>query len=112
VEDKRAVAFSGIGRHDRFIRLLKENGFDIVSEFEFPDHYDYKEKDIRKIVEIFERTSADLIITTEKDYVRLLDSEFLGNYSSLPFFYTVVRIEFISGEEKLKQIINRVIGHA
>jgi tetraacyldisaccharide 4'-kinase len=68
--NKKYIAFSGIGNHHTFIDMLKKNNFDIIKDFEFPDHYDYSEKDLNKIVSLSKANQSD-IITTEKDYLRL-----------------------------------------
>jgi tetraacyldisaccharide 4'-kinase len=40
--------------------------------FRFPDHHDYREKDLNKIVRETKEKNIDTIITTEKDAVRLM----------------------------------------
>ena len=42
----------------------------ICKNIEFPDHYFYKKKDIKKILKLSEEMDCK-IITTEKDYVKL-----------------------------------------
>lgn len=64
------IVFSGIGNHGTFIEMLQKNNFSIIQDIEFPDHYEYSEKDINKINEIAEKKNATLL-TTEKDYLRL-----------------------------------------
>ena len=73
---KNYLAFSGIGNPDSFIKTLKKNKFKIVKTLNFPDHYNYSDKDIIKIRKIAKDLDAK-IITTEKDYNRLnkLNSE-------------------------------------
>jgi tetraacyldisaccharide 4'-kinase len=50
--------------------MLKEYGLIVISEFEFPDHYNYTEKDIDKILDQAKNLNCK-IITTEKDFERL-----------------------------------------
>ncbi len=63
-------AFSGIGNHRTFISMLKKNGFKILKELEFPDHFQYKTNDISKIINEAEKSNLK-IITTEKDFLRI-----------------------------------------
>ena len=49
--------------------MLKYN-FKIIKEIIFPDHYQYKKKDIEKIKLLAIDLKAT-IITTEKDYVKI-----------------------------------------
>ena len=64
------LVFSGIGNHKTFIEMLKNNKLKIVSDLEYPDHYQYSKKDFYEIVMKAKKYDAK-IITTEKDYLRL-----------------------------------------
>jgi tetraacyldisaccharide 4'-kinase len=64
------LVFSGIGNHKTFIEMLKNNNLKIVSDLEYPDHYQYSKKDFDKIIINAKKYNAH-IITTEKDYLRL-----------------------------------------
>ena len=62
--------FSGIGNHKTFVSMIKNNGLKVIKDKEFPDHYNYSDNDIKKII----TEANDLnckIITTEKDQSRL-----------------------------------------
>lgn len=69
-KNKKFIAFSGIGNHKTFIKTLKKNKIKVIKSFNFPDHYNYKDKDIAKIREIAKKYDCK-IITTEKDILRL-----------------------------------------
>ncbi len=103
---KKILAFSGIGNHKNFIKTLKNNEFEIVKEFEFPDHYRYTMKDIRRIIEELNSTEAECVVTTEKDYARLYEMKELKNF---PFFYARISVELYSGEEELKEKISKLV---
>jgi len=64
------LVFSGIGNHKTFIEMLKNNRLKIVSDLEYPDHYQYSKKDFDEIIINAKKYNAH-IITTEKDYLRL-----------------------------------------
>ena len=68
--DQNYLAFSGIGNPNSFLQTLKKYKFNIVKNINFPDHYQYSNKDIEEIIEISKKINAK-IITTEKDYNRL-----------------------------------------
>ena len=70
------LAFSGVGNPDSFLKTLKKSNIKIVKNLNFPDHYYYSDKDIKKIKEVAKNINAK-IVTTEKDYNRLnkLNSE-------------------------------------
>tara|TARA_B100001094_G_C18004703_1_gene707012 strand:+ start:45 stop:989 length:945 start_codon:yes stop_codon:yes gene_type:complete len=68
-EDKYLV-FSGIGNHKTFVSMIKNCGLNIIKDIEFPDHYNYTDGDINKILKQSNAMNTK-IITTEKDYHRL-----------------------------------------
>ena len=65
------LAFSGIARPQTFFSLLRELGASVIHELPFPDHYRYSSKDLDRILHMAREAAADMIITTEKDAVRL-----------------------------------------
>ena len=69
-KDQNYLVFSGIGNHKTFVEMLKNNKLKIVSDLEYPDHYQYSKKDLDEIIINAKKFNAH-IITTEKDYLRL-----------------------------------------
>ena len=67
---KNYLIFSGIGNPENFKRTLIENKFKVIHEIIYPDHYDYSEKDIKKIKNYARVINAN-IITTEKDFIKI-----------------------------------------
>ena len=49
--------------------MLKKAGLKILKDLEFPDHYNYNQTDIEKILNEADKLKCK-IITTEKDYLR------------------------------------------
>jgi tetraacyldisaccharide 4'-kinase len=68
---KRVVAVAGLGRPVRFFTALRELGYEVVRELPFPDHHWYSTRDLDRIRAVAREISADLVVTTEKDAVRL-----------------------------------------
>ncbi len=72
---KRAVvAFSGIGNPSRFHKTLEDCGAQIRDRFDFPDHHAFTDPEAEKILFAAKREEA-VIVTTEKDRVRLLGAK-------------------------------------
>jgi len=65
------LAFSGIARPASFTSLLRSLGADIKHEMVYPDHYIYKKSDMAAIFHKAGDVNAGMIVTTEKDTVRL-----------------------------------------
>ena len=71
---KNYLLFSGIGNPNSFKDILLENNFNVIDNIIFPDHFEYKEKDIQKIKSRAEKLNAQ-IITTEKDFVKIKEND-------------------------------------
>jgi tetraacyldisaccharide 4'-kinase len=70
---RKICAFAGIGSPEAFRRGLTALGAEVVSFRAFPDHHPYDHSDIETLRRIAEKSGASLIVTTEKDGVRLTD---------------------------------------
>jgi tetraacyldisaccharide 4'-kinase len=69
--DVRAAAFAGIGRPDAFFDALERAGWQLVSRTPFPDHHRYSRRDLDRLAREAGRLDATLLLTTEKDAVRI-----------------------------------------
>ena len=64
------LAIAGIGNPENFFDLLKDNGLQVKKKLIFPDHYNFNEIEINKI--LIEANKNNLrVIVTEKDFMRL-----------------------------------------
>ena len=71
---KKVLAFTGIGRPEKFFNTLAEMDFNIIRTKSFADHHQYTKKEIASLHKIARTENAQLI-TTSKDYVRLTASQ-------------------------------------
>ena len=69
-KNEKYLVFSGIGNHNTFVTMLKNNNFNIARDIEFPDHYNYSKNDLDKIIKTSNENKLK-ILTTEKDFLRL-----------------------------------------
>jgi tetraacyldisaccharide 4'-kinase len=74
-----AVAFAGLGNPEPFFRALASRGIRLLRTEYYTDHYEYTRRDWRTLSAMFERTGADILVTTEKDAVRL-DGSLIGDF--------------------------------
>ena len=70
-KNKNVVAFCGLGFPEKFFKTIKEIGCNIRYKKSFPDHYQYKEKDLKELIDIAIKYNS-LLITTEKDHIKIL----------------------------------------
>lgn len=67
----RSIAVCGIAAPERFFELLSRAGIAPAAEIIFPDHWPYPPSSLDRIVNSFEKSGADFLITTEKDIAKL-----------------------------------------
>jgi tetraacyldisaccharide 4'-kinase len=71
LEGKKVCAFSGIAEPSSFKKSILAAGAQIMSFDIFPDHHRYSRTEVKKINDCFIQSGADLLLTTEKDGMRL-----------------------------------------
>lgn len=71
LQGRRVCAFAGIASPESFRKTLAETGAVVVAFLPFPDHHDYSREDIREVQKRAVEEKADMIVTTEKDGVKL-----------------------------------------
>ena len=97
--EEKYLVFSGIGNHETFVSMLKNYGFQIIKDIEFPDHYKFTNKDIEKILITANKLECK-IVTTEKDYLRL---DYI-NQEKIKFIKSELKI--INEEKLIKTLLN------
>ncbi|MGV3630320.1 MAG: tetraacyldisaccharide 4'-kinase [Bacteroidota bacterium] len=77
-----------------------------VETLRFKDHYQFSLADIEKIHKKFDTFAADkkAIVTTEKDYVRLVAPEFASFISEKPWYYQEISVRIDRDEAFLNKI--------
>ncbi len=102
---------SGIG-NDYPLREHLERLCTELFSLRFQDHHPYTEKDLEKIQKVFRDlpTQKKIIVTTEKDMMRLKTPEFSSILKSLPIFYIPIEVTFHGTDKEIfdNEIINYV----
>ncbi len=101
IRDKSVLGFCGIGNPESFHGTLKDLNVRILDFIVFPDHYPYKYRDIEKIEKQASTRKVDLVLTTEKDRIRLPAIKEL----EVPIYVVKVENRIISGERDLWNMI-------
>jgi len=96
---RRLLAFAGIARPEGFRRTVERLGVSLAGLVEFPDHHWYGAEDLAAVVSQAERSGAEGLVTTEKDYVRL-SAAALG---ILPIWVLSVRLEITEGQARWRE---------
>ncbi len=91
------VLLAGIANPEPLRRHVSA-GYNVVCHLYFPDHHRYTGKDI---VHISKQIPADaVVLTTEKDWMRLQSDTLIKAVSLLPVFTVPVQVEFSTPREK------------
>ena len=69
-QNKKVIAFAGIGNPENFFDLLMDNKLNIVETIKFPDHHKYSEQELRNLLNKIKDNNS-ILLTTEKDYFRI-----------------------------------------
>lgn len=110
---KKIFAFCGIGNPDAFLDTIKAMRCELVGSKLYDDHYHYAEDCLADISEQAQRLGADLILTTQKDWTKVVSdfrSQILDSKSSPPFAYLAIEIKFLAGEDKLTALIKETLA--
>jgi len=88
IAHRRVLALAGIARPQRFFSALRTLGWDVVRELRFRDHHWFSAADMERIAAAARASQVDLILTTEKDAVRMPDV----SRGALTFAYLPMRV--------------------
>lgn len=101
---RRVLALSSIGNPGAFERMLAQVGAVVVGQAQFPDHHAYRAGEVREALH-HRAGNADLVVTTEKDAVRLpLDCR------DLPIWVLSVHLRERLGARPLAEELDQVLG--
>jgi len=103
---KSILLATGIASPDMIIKELSEYS-DKIDTITYPDHHNFRAKDIRYISERFKGILSDhkIIIVTEKDAARLVLREDIDDDIKENLYYLPVEITFMSDETDFKEKI-------
>lgn len=74
VEDPKvmqAVIFAGIANFESFRHSVEQLGIHVVAAYQYPDHHAYSSEEIDGLVQTAANVEANVLLTTEKDAVKL-----------------------------------------
>ena len=108
-EADSAFAFCGIGNPKPFVEELKKR-YHAVDFLPFGDHHAYKEKDMKAVLNWFEKLDGEkkIIVTTEKDAARLTNSPYFCQFERIPLYDLPVTVRFHEEEKFNEEILSYV----
>ncbi len=105
------IALSGIGNHRPFVSTLKAS-FHVAEELNLDDHHVYRVKDMRNLVNMLKKHPGAVIVTTEKDAVKMTNSAKVPPEVRRSLYYLPINISFIgdSATDYLQKLEEDVTG--
>ena len=100
----KVAAFSGIASPESFENMLREYGAEIRYNQRFLDHHRFTRHEIKHLYKKAGEGNLDMIVTTEKDAVRL----FADIKAPIPIYYLRLEIDILSGEEDFDAAVARI----
>ncbi len=101
---KRIGAFSGIAAPESFEAFLRETGAKLDYTRRFLDHHRFTSDDLETVFVQAMAAGVELLITTEKDAVRLDDSWKIP----VPCYYLRLEIEILRGAKDFDEAVEKI----
>ncbi len=109
LQGRWVLGVSGIANPGGFQRTLTDLGATLAGMLAFPDHHPYAAADLLRMNRAAQESGAELIVTTEKDAVRLSP---LGEVEKLcrPVLVLQVDLEVTEGMDVLERLLVCCVG--
>jgi tetraacyldisaccharide 4'-kinase len=112
IKNTDLLLFSGIAKATSFENYLESNSHAVIDAWQFGDHHDFTIEEITKLLAAFDANSSTnkIIVSTEKDSMRLMTDEFKALLQNYPIYYLPLEIAFFENDKTNfnKQILNYV----
>jgi tetraacyldisaccharide 4'-kinase len=105
LKGRRVAAFSGIATPERFEAFLRDHGAQIVYNRRFLDHHWFDAEDIDEVLDGAKDAGAELVLTTEKDAVRLPDEL----KTDVPLLYLRLEVEILDAHDTFDAAVDRIV---
>ena len=102
---------TGIARPELLVEYVSRR-YTLAGHMKFRDHYNFRKKHLTEIIQRFAflSGSSKIILTTEKDMVRLL--RFKSELQGLPLYYIPIEMSFIEDQNSFNELVLNCIGGA
>tara|TARA_B100000530_G_scaffold1642_1_gene1407 strand:- start:596 stop:1480 length:885 start_codon:yes stop_codon:yes gene_type:complete len=105
LKDKEIGTISGIAVPESFEDGIKNLGAKIELTRRYTDHHRYRKREVQKFIDQCLNRDLDMIVTTEKDYVRFPE---IQAREDMPVYFLRVEIGILNNEETFEDCINRI----
>lgn len=97
-EGDPVIAMSGIANPVPLLESLRKR-FDVVAELTFDDHHTYRLSDMRRLEALFVAYPDAVVLTTEKDAVKLTNRKKVPEAVQQRLYYVPIHVSFVADSE-------------
>ena len=105
LKGKDIGTISGIAVPESFEDGIKNLGAKIELTRRYTDHHRYRKREVQKFIDQCLNRDLDMIVTTEKDYVRFPE---IQASEDMPVYFLRVEIGILNNQETFEDCINRI----
>lgn len=105
IKEKNICLLSSIGDPESFRKIILREQAKLALNISYPDHYQYSKKDILNLEQLCKKESVDIIVTTEKDLMRIPSDVFSPE---IKIFVLRIALKIIKNEKEFFDRISDV----
>lgn len=109
LKQKPVFAFCGIANPDNFLNSLKRLDINLLGSRIYNDHHEYKAQDVTDVYEQARYLGAELILTTQKDWVKT--ALLAQKNEDIIFAYLALELDFLQGCDKIEAVIDNLLNN-
>jgi tetraacyldisaccharide 4'-kinase len=102
--NNNVILVTGIANDKPLVSFLKQNNYKLKHHLAHKDHHVYTRKDVVRISEVAAEHNA-MIVTTEKDFVKLDVEEFRDLISTLVIGYFPIEVDFVKNGKDFDEMV-------
>ncbi len=100
ISGKNVFAFAGIADPEQFFELAQSLPVTLAGKKAFSDHHYYQDFELKGLAEEAKKNNAELLLTTEKDLVRIRNFK-----TEIPIRALKVEPDFFGDEDKIMRLV-------
>ena len=105
--DSKVVTLSAIAQNELFIEEVARK-YEVKKSFSFRDHHSFTLTELQEVLHYVKDDNIS-VITTEKDFMRLSQPEFMDLTSKMSIFVIPIKVEFLAKESEFLTLIEKGI---
>ncbi|MDR0687624.1 MAG: tetraacyldisaccharide 4'-kinase [Prevotellaceae bacterium] len=98
LDAKSVIALAGIANPQPFFDRLKER-YPLAQTLRFADHHCFSARDLKRLAQAMQRHSGSVVVTTEKDAMRLMDAGMSDELKS-KIYYQPIDTQFLNNGQQ------------